>query len=98
VKLLKKLFWRIIFPVALALVSAVVELLSKPWGRGLELPHNWLGYSIALLYLVIPLVFFALALRNALRWAKESEGFELRLKDADQFEKERRRRSSWLER
>jgi len=98
VKLLKKLFWRIIFPVALALVSAVVELLSKPWGRGFDLPHNWLGYSIALLYLVIPLVFFALALRNALRWAKESEGFELRLKDADQFEKERRRRSSWLER
>jgi hypothetical protein len=38
------------------------------------------------------------ALRNTLQWGKEAEEYETDLEEADEIEKERRRRSSWVER
>ena len=43
-------------------------------------------------------VCLVVALRNTLRWSKEAEVFESELREADKIEKERRRRSEWIER
>jgi len=50
------------------------------------------------LYTVIFCASFGTAFRNSLHWGKEAEDFESHLKEADEFEKERRRRASWRER
>lgn len=84
-KLLAKLFWRIIFPLFLGLVIVVTETIQKT-------RHNF---------------FFSaddvdstdeLTRRNVHEWGQEAEGFESRLKEADEIEKERRRRADWIER
>ena len=83
--LLAKLFWRIIFPLFLGLVIFVMETIQKR-------RHNF---------------FFSadqvdstdeLTRRNVHEWGKEADGFESRLREADETEKERRRRASWIER
>jgi uncharacterized membrane protein len=43
-------------------------------------------------------VCLVVALWNTLRWSKEAEVYESELKEADEIEKERRRRSEWTER
>lgn len=43
-------------------------------------------------------VCLVVALWNTLRWSKEAEVFESELKEADEIEKERRRRADWIER
>jgi hypothetical protein len=85
VKLISKLFWRIIFPLFLGLVIFVMETIQQR-------RHNF---------------FFSadevdstdeLTRRNMHEWGKEAEVFESRIKEADEIEKERRRRASWIER
>lgn len=51
-------------------------------------------------YFLVPLfyILFGIRLRNTLRWAKEAEEYEVHLKEADEIEKECRRRSAWIER
>jgi len=43
-------------------------------------------------------VCLVVALWNTLRWSKGAEAYESELKEADEIEKERRRRSEWNER
>jgi hypothetical protein len=85
VNLLAKLFWRIIFPLSLGLVIVVMEMIQKR-------RHTF---------------FFSadevtstdeLTRRNVHEWGQEAEGFESSLKEADEIEKERRRRADWIER
>jgi hypothetical protein len=85
VSLLAKLFWRIIFPWFLGLVIVVMEMIQQR-------RHTF---------------FFAadevdstdeLTRRNVHEWGQEAEEFQSRLKEADEIEKERRRRADWIER
>lgn len=98
-KLLAKLFWRIILPFFLALVLTFIELFGRPGGGGgATAPDDWSRYVILCLYTLLALASFATGLRNTLSWGKEAEEFESHLKEADEFEKERRRRANWIER
>jgi hypothetical protein len=97
VKLLAKLFWRIIVPFCLALILTAIEVFGRPGGRGAPSP-SWASHVLACMYILLAVVSFAIAFRNTLLWGKEAEEFESELKEADEIEKERRRRSSWIER
>jgi hypothetical protein len=98
-KLLAKFFWRIVLPFLLALATAIWEFLpSSGAGRGIPSGGSDLAHHVvAGLYAAIFCASFGIAFRNSLRWGKEAEGYESHLKDADEIEKERRRRSSWRE-
>lgn len=97
-KLLAKLFWRIIMPFCLALILTAIEIFGRPGGGSGIHSHNWASEVLACLYILLAIISFATAFRNTLRWGKEAEGFESALKEADEIEKERRRRANWIER
>lgn len=98
-RLLSKLFWRIILPFCLALTLTAIEILGRSGGRGSGIHfHNWASEVLAYLSILLAVISFAIAFRNALRWGKEAEEFESELKEADEIEKERRRRADWIER
>lgn len=88
-----KLLWRIALPFVLAFVIAVVQILEME-GR---LSRSFFPVRISLFGgAILFCVFFGIALRNALHWGKEAEEFESELKEADEIEKERRRRADWI--
>lgn len=94
-KIVSKAFWRIILPFVLALVLAIVQIMEI---EGRLRTDFFLGgvslYGVAVLFCI----FFGIAFRNTLRWAKEAEEYESSLREAAEIEKERRRRSTWIER
>jgi hypothetical protein len=65
-------------------VSETMEMLGR---RG-RIPFFILAISFC--------VFFGIALWNTLHWGKEADEFESELKEADEIEKERRRRANWI--
>ncbi len=99
---ISRLFWRIILPFILALVialSQMMEMLGRRGGGG-GFPSDsgsllWAHISFCILVISF-CVFFGIALRNTLHWGKEAEEFECELKEADEIEKERRRRANWI--
>jgi hypothetical protein len=94
-KILTKAFWRIILPLLGALILASVRILGL-YGRP---PRSSVGSGAGLI--IDGIIFLALvvvSLRNTLKWGKEAEGYEECLKEEEEIEKERRRRSSWTER
>ena len=98
--LVLRLFWRIVLPFVLALVIAVseiMELLGRRGGGGCcpSGPESLLWAQI-LFVVIIFCVLFGIAFWNTLHWGKEAEQFEAELKEADEIEKERRRRASWI--
>ncbi|HEY2915328.1 MAG TPA: hypothetical protein VGK21_18330 [Candidatus Angelobacter sp.] len=98
-RLLSKLFWRIIVPFCLALILTAVEIFGRPGGGGGGIHfHNWASEILAFLYILLAVISFAVTFRNTLRWGKEAEEFESELREADEIEKERRRRADWIER
>jgi len=98
-KFFAKFFWRIVLPFLVAFAIAIVELLEGSRGGSSPGSNSGFEHYIALcLYAVIFCVSFGFAFKNSLRWGKEAEEYESHLKEADEFEKERRRRSGWRER
>jgi uncharacterized membrane protein len=99
---LTKLFWRIILPFCLALILTAIEIIGRPGtrvgGGGGTHFHNWASEVLAYLFILLAVTSFVIAFRNTLRWGKEAEEFESELKEADEIEKERRRRADWIER
>lgn len=93
--ILSKLFWRIVLPFVLAFLLAIAQVMEIE-GR---LQMSFFP-DRGSLYTTIPLfcILFGIGLRNTLRWAKEAEEYEVHLKEADEIEKKRRRRSAWIER
>lgn len=91
-----RLFWKIILPFVVALAQAIVWVL---FGRiptfGISSRSPNVSVYVSAATFVVCLV---VALWNTLRWSKEAEVFESALKEADKIEKERRRRSEWIER
>jgi hypothetical protein len=90
-KILAKAFWRIILPLIAALILATVRMLDL-YGRS-----NGLGLTGGSLIVdgVIFLALIGVSFRNTLKWGKEAEDYEECLKEEEEIEKERRRRSSW---
>jgi hypothetical protein len=93
-KILSKAFFRIILPFVLAILLGTAELLEME-GR---VRTNFFRPSLGMLAIPLFLVFLGIALRNTFRWSKEAEEYESDLKEAAEFERERRRRSTWIER
>ena len=98
-KLLSKLFWRIIMPLLLALVLTFVGLLGAGGGAG-SLLHGhsmrfygniWHRNLYLFTFAIFLIVVFANELRITLKWGKEAEEFESELKE-DEVEEEHRRR------
>jgi hypothetical protein len=94
-RIVGKLFWRIILPFILALVIAIVGVMDMNgrirmgfFGGGGSL------YGIAALFCVL----LAISFWRTLGWGKEAEDFESHLKDAEEVERDRQRRSNWIER
>ena len=85
IPLLARLFWRIILPLAAGLVILVIENIRQR-------RHTFFFSADDL----APTD--ELARKDIHKWGKEAEEFESRLKEADEIEKERRRRSEWMER
>ena len=90
-----KAFWRIMLPSVLALVMAIAGVLEAE-GRLRQgfFPARGSLYGTAILFSVL----FGVSLWNTIHWGKEAEEYESNLKEADQIEKDRRRRSNWIER
>lgn len=91
-----RLFWRIIVPFVVAFVQAVVWVLFgriPGFGFSLRAPNISVYVSAATFGVCL-----VVALWNTLRWGKEAEVYESELREADEIEKERRRRSEWIER
>jgi low affinity Fe/Cu permease len=91
-----RLFWRIILPFVVAFAQAIVWVLFgriPGFGFSSRSPNISVYVSAAIF-----VVCLAVALWNTLRWSKEAELFESELREADKIEKERRRRSEWIER
>jgi low affinity Fe/Cu permease len=91
-----RLFWRIILPFVVAFAQAIVWVLFgriPSFGFSSRSPNISVYVSVAIF-----VVCLAVALWNTLRWSKEAELFESELREADKIEKERRRRSEWIER
>lgn len=100
-KILAKFFWRIVLPFLLALATAIWEFLSSRGGGRGGVPSGSSDlerHLMAGLYAAIFCMSFGIAFRNSLRWGKEAEEYESRLKEADEVERERQRRSNWIER
>jgi hypothetical protein len=102
VRILAKLFWRIILPFILALVITIVTVMELNgrlhfgFFRAGGSPFRGAGFlygSAVLFCILLGVVFW-----RTLRWGKEAEDFESHLKDADAVERERRRRARWIER
>ena len=92
-KIVAKAFWRIILPLIGAVVLATIRMLDL-YGRSRIGPKG----GGLILDSVVFLGLLAVSLRNSLRWAKEAEDYEKCLKEEEEIEKERRRRSSWTTR
>lgn len=91
-----KLFWKIILPFVVAFAQAIVWVLfGRIPGFGISSRSPNASVYVSAAIFVVCLV---IALRNTLRWSKEAELFESELREADKIEKERRRRSEWIER
>ncbi len=91
-----RLFWRIILPFVVAFVQAIVWVLFgriPSFGISPRAPNISVYVSAATF-----VVCLVVALWNTLRWGKEAEDFESHLKDAEEVERERQRRSNWIER
>ena len=91
-----RLFWRIIVPFVVAFVQAIVWVLFgriPSFGISPRAPNISVYVSAATF-----VVCLVVALWNTLRWGKEAEDFESHLKDAEEIERERQRRSNWIER
>jgi hypothetical protein len=95
-KILSKVFWRWILPTLLGFSLAIDWILmgTKDLSPAEIIPGQ-IGVYADVLAFVVCLV---AALRKTLPWGKEAEGFEMRLVEADAIERERRRRSTWVER
>jgi hypothetical protein len=91
-----RLFWRIILPFVVAFAQAIVWVL---FGRiptfGISPRSPNISVYVSAATFVVCLV---VALWNTLGWGKEAEDFESHLKDAEEVERERQRRSNWIER
>ncbi len=100
-KFLSKIFWQLVLPVSLGFSLAIawmIKATSCSPGDSWFLPifskyipresidytpfHNPVGVKAWTTFL----------------WVEEAQGFEANLKEADAIEKERRRRSAWVER
>jgi len=92
-KILSKIFWRWILPVLLGFSLAFAWMLEFT-GRGAGFRGEIGPYVNALLFVGC----LGFNLWKTLPWAKEAEAFETNLKEADAIERERRRRSAWIER
>jgi len=97
-KILSKIFWRLVLPVLLGFMYAFAWLLKSAsrtpgdfWLFSAYLPRETIDYSP----FCNPV---GVSVWNTLRWGKEAERFETDLQEAAEMEKERRRRSSWIER
>lgn len=91
-----RLFWRIILPFVVAFIQAIVWVLfGRIPGFGFSLRAPNISVYVSAATFVVCLV---VALWNTLRWGKEAEDFESHLKDAEEVERERQRRSNWIER
>jgi ABC-type nickel/cobalt efflux system permease component RcnA len=91
-----RLFWKIILPFVVAFAQALVWVLFgriPTFGISSRSPNVSVYLSAATF-----VVCLVVALWNTLRWSKEAEVFESELREADKIEKERRRRSEWIER
>lgn len=91
-----RLFWRIILPFVVAFAQAIVWVLFgriPTFGIAARAPNSSVYVSAATF-----VVCLIVALWNTLRWGKEAEDFESHLKDAEEVERERQRRSNWIER
>ena len=94
-RIVGKIFWRIILPFILALVIAIVTVMDMN-GR-VRMRFLGGGGSLdgaAVLFCVL----LAINFWRTLRWGKEAEDFESHLKDAEEIERERQRRSNWIRR
>lgn len=93
--ILSKIFWRLVLPIVLALLFAIAWMLeftgraSRSLGGGGSIVGLYVNAALFLACVVV-------GLWNTLRWGKEAEEFETELKEADEIEKERRRKSSWI--
>jgi hypothetical protein len=104
VKLLSKLFWRIVMPLLLATVLTLVGLLAVSEGAGGHLHGRSMRFYGSIwdhnLYLWILGIFLVVGcaneLRITLRWGKEAEEFESDLKKQE-LEDEHCRRSNGIE-
>jgi hypothetical protein len=94
-RILGKLFWRIILPFILALVITIVAVMDMN-GRIRVGFFRGAGslYGSAALFCVL----LAVSFWRTLGWGKEAEDFESHLNNAEEVERERRRRSNWIER
>jgi len=98
---LAKIFWRLILPILVGFMYAIAWMLGSlrrgpgdSWFLPIPsayLPRETIDYS---------LFHHPVGVRmwNTLRWGKEAEEFETNLLEAHEIEKERRRRSLWIER
>ena len=91
-----RLFWKIVLPFALAFAQAMVWVL---FGRLPTFGFSYRSPSVSVYVSAATFVVcLVVALWNTLRWSKEAEVYESELKEADEIEKERHRRSEWTER
>ena len=104
-KILSKLFWRLVVPLVCAVVLTIAWMLeglgaSPGGGTGSGFSGEWDFGHILLACLFAALLVGSLLvnLRETFKWGKQAEEFEEELKEADEIEKERRRKSSWIER
>ena len=95
-KILAKLFWRIIVPLMLALLLTIAGFFEFSGGHSRSrFASDDLGQHVYFWVIGIVLVAsFATVLRNTLTWGKEADEFESELKEADAIEEARRRRTS----
>jgi hypothetical protein len=98
---LSKIFWRLVLPILLGFSLAIAWML-KSTARS---PGEFWFLPIPSAYLPRESIDYSpfrnpVGARswNTLLWGKEAEGFETNLIEADAIEKERRRRSFWIER
>jgi hypothetical protein len=106
VRLLAKLFWRILVPFMLAAVLTFVGLLGSGGAAGsLFRGHSMRFYGNIRdrdLYLCIFTLFLVVGFANELRitlgWGKEAEEFEAEVKEADEIEEERHREPDRIKR
>jgi len=90
---LKKLFWRIVLPFFLAILAALARAAHQ-----FGLARRFEGFSGGGIEGEWNPKEHCESLRHALQWGREAEAYQSHLKEAEQIEKERRRRASWTER
>jgi hypothetical protein len=98
---LAKIFWRLILPILLGFMYAIAWMLKSTS----RTPGDFWFLYIPSTYLPRETIDYSsfhnpvgVSVWNTLRWGKEAEEFETHLAEADAIEKDRRRRSAWVER